>query len=122
MPLNLMRKLGPQTTTERGFPLVQFEDEYGKPCQLQASSLALYEEPGTSAVWLGLEGAEPIVLARQAHLAGVKTAEMTGWVPFPIPSEVSLHTRMHLNREQVEALINHLQSWLVTGQFKLETE
>jgi len=39
-----------------------------------------------------------------------------GWVPYPIPSEVSLHTRMHLNREQVAALLPTLQRFVETGE------
>lgn len=40
--------------TGRGFEIIHFKDCYGKDCSLQQSSLALYEEPGTSAVWLGV--------------------------------------------------------------------
>ena len=41
-------------TTPRGFEYIEFDDRYGEKCQLQQSSLAEYEQPGTSAVWLGL--------------------------------------------------------------------
>ena len=41
--------------TERGFELVAFIDRYGKQCSLQQSSLAEYESPGSSAVWLGID-------------------------------------------------------------------
>lgn len=51
-----------------------------------------------------------------SHL-GVDTAERTGWVPYPIPPGVSMTTRMHLDREQVAALILHLQSWLDNDSF-----
>ena len=40
-------------TIERGFELINFRDAYGAFCSLQQSSLAEYEPPGTSAVWLG---------------------------------------------------------------------
>lgn len=42
-----------ESRTGRGFELVEFNDYYGKPCSLQQSSLALFEPPGSSAVWLG---------------------------------------------------------------------
>lgn len=109
--------LGPVARTARGFELLEFKDRYGTPCSLQASSLAEYEKPGTSAVWLGTDDAAPKVLASQARSLGVDTAERTGWVPYPIPPEVSLTTRMHLDREQVAALIKHLQSWLDNDSF-----
>jgi hypothetical protein len=57
------------------------------------------------------------VLASQARSLGVDTAERTGWVPYPIPPEVRFTTRMHLDREQVAALIRHLQSWLDNDSF-----
>lgn len=81
-----VKRLGDQTRTERGFALVEFVDSYGVKCSMQASSLAEYEQPGTSAIWLGSEGA----------------------------------ARMHLKRNQVEALANHLEAWLEsdTGDFE----
>lgn len=47
------RLLGEVKSTGRGFELVEFNDHYGTPCTLQQSSLAVYTQPGTSAVWLG---------------------------------------------------------------------
>lgn len=41
--------------TSRGFELIEFVDYYEMRCDLQASSLAEYEQPGTTAVWLGPE-------------------------------------------------------------------
>jgi hypothetical protein len=99
--------------------LIEFKDHYRTPCSLQASSLAIYEQPGTSAIWLGCDDAQPQVLATKAASVGVETTDTTGWVPYPIPKDVMLTTRMHLNREQVKALIGHLYAWLdsETGQF-----
>lgn len=107
-----MKQLGTPTKTERGFSLVEFEDIYGLGCSLQASSVARSGQPGTSAVWLGIDAVDAKVMARDAAAVGVKTAETVGWVPFPIPDEVSISTRMHLDRDQVKALVKHLQSWL----------
>lgn len=47
-------ELGLVTRTERGFELIEFKDLYNKECSLQQSSLAIYWDPGTSAVWLGV--------------------------------------------------------------------
>ena len=41
--------------TGRGFEILTFSDRYGVECQLQQSSLAEFEPPGSSAVWLGTE-------------------------------------------------------------------
>ena len=46
----MLEKVG---TTERGFEIILFLDTYACGCSLQQSSLAEYELPGTSAVWLG---------------------------------------------------------------------
>jgi len=114
-----MKRLGPTKRTKRGFALLEFKDRYGVSCSLQASSLAEYAKPGTSAVWLGVDDPSPKVMASQAPSVGIKTAEITGWVPYQIPDCVSINTRMHLDRRQVKALIGHLQAWLEKGTFKV---
>lgn len=93
--------------THRGFAVVEFVDHYGKSCTLQKSSLATDD-----AIWLGIERAEPKILASQAAAHGVETSETTGWVPYPIPYEVSLTTRMHLTCEQVRELLPYLQKFV----------
>lgn len=110
-------ELGPTDTTERGFPIINFKDRYDDPCSLQMSSLAEYEKPGTSAVWLGRHDVKPMILASVAKKIGVKTNKTTGWIEYPIPGSVELNARMHLDREQVESLIGHLQSWLENDTF-----
>lgn len=40
--------------TERGFEIINFKDEYGLECSLQQSSLADFKQPGSSAIWLGV--------------------------------------------------------------------
>jgi hypothetical protein len=42
------------TKTEHGFELVEFKDRNGQECSLQQSSAADYQQPGSSAVWLGV--------------------------------------------------------------------
>lgn len=111
-----MKRLGRKTKTSRGFEIVHFKDYYNQECSLQQSSLALYQQHGASAVWLGIEDAKPKVLHGYASKFGIKTDAIFGWVPYPIPPEVSLNTRMHLSRGQVERLIEHLQKWLTTGK------
>lgn len=90
-------KLGVVTQTVRGFELIDFVDRYGEACSLQQSSLAIYEQPGASAVWLGCDH----------ETIHEKTGERCG-------------ARMHLDREKVAALIPHLQAWLKTGSFRIE--
>lgn len=97
--------------TNRGFALVEFEDRYGAKCSIQASSLA-----SEDAIWFGLDDAEPKIMASQAAAHGVVTTEDCGWVEYPIPDAVSLNTRMHLTREQVEALLPILQRFVETGE------
>lgn len=98
--------LGAVNHTSRGFEIVDFKDRNGVACSLQASSLADYEKPGTSAVWLGCDDANPMILLPEKGWTKVE------WLPGTIAN-----TRMHLNREQVAALITHLQAWLDRDTF-----
>jgi hypothetical protein len=95
--------LGAVEPTSRGFERIDFKDHYGVECSLQASSIAIYDKPGTSALWLGCNDANPRVLVPGQS-----------WQPVKMPADYLADTRMHLNREQVAALIAHLQSWLDT--------
>ena len=97
--------------THRGFALGKFTDLYGAKCSIQKSSLATDD-----AVWLGIDDPEPKIMASHAENYGVHTNETTGWVTYPIPDVVSLTTRMHLNREQVAALLPTLQRFVETGE------
>jgi len=119
--------LGEYKKTERGFELIEFRDAYDKACSLQQSSAigdtdGAMENPGSSFVWLGINDGEPIVMKSDAKRLGLPLppGEVSGWMPYPIPEEVQISTRMHLNREQVEGLVERLQQWLETGDFETE--
>ena len=49
--------LGRIERTDRGFQIIRFQDRNEQKCSLQMSSLADFEKPGTSAVWLGIGNA-----------------------------------------------------------------
>jgi len=117
-PRTSSKQLGPVRHTARGFQRIEFHDRSRNLCILQQSSIADYTQPGISAVYIGAAGAHPMVMASEAASVGVATTETTGWVPYPIPLNVHLTTDAHLDRNQVKALIRHLQSWLDTGSFK----
>jgi len=101
--------------TERGFGRIEFEDFYGVKCSVQKSSLAEYD-----CIWLGCNGANPQIMARDAIRLGLKPIEGgekdNGWVPFDVPDRVLMNTRMHLNREQVKALLPILKHFVKTGE------
>ena len=109
--------LGELEHTLRGFEVINFKDANGAKCHLMQSSLAEYEKPGTSAIYLGLSESTPQCLHYDAESLGVRTNQKCGWVPYPIPEKVYIPTMTHLNRKQVEALIGHLQSWLDNDTF-----
>ena len=96
--------------TERGFTVGNFKDKYGAVCSIQESSSA---EP---AIWLGVNYADPKIMASVAKTVNPETGDMTGWVKYPIPNDVLLTTRMHLSREQVAELIPLLQQFVDTGR------
>ena len=98
-------------TTNRGFGIIQFNDRYGVRCSIQKSSLATED-----AIWFGCDELDPKIMASQASRFGVNTHQTTGWVEYPIPSEVSVNTRMHLTQEQVIELLPLLQKFAETGE------
>jgi hypothetical protein len=91
--------------TERGFAIYNFEDYSGGECSLQKSSLATED-----AIWLGLDDADPVIMAKDTPEGG------TGWVKYPIPETVLLNTRMHLTRTQVKELLPILKKFVQTGE------
>jgi len=97
----------------RNFPYAEFKDRYGSQCSIQKSSLATED-----AIWLGIDNAEPKIMASKAAMFGVKTEETTGWVDYPIPSEVLLSTRMHLTITQVKDLLPILNKFVETGNIE----
>ena len=117
--------MGNVIKTSRGFEAVEFEDAYGASCSLQQSSgIGDYadslQRPGSSFVWLGVNDGEPKILKSEAEAAGLELPEgeeISGWMPYPIPDNVLITTRMHLNREQVHGLVARLNQWLSTGRF-----
>jgi hypothetical protein len=97
--------------TSRGFVIGKFKDRSGLECSIQESSLAT-----EAAIWLGVSDAKPEIMASQASQFGIVTNETTGWVPYPIPEEVLLHTRMELTVEGAKALIEALQFFVDTEE------
>ena len=119
--------LGEYKKTGRGFALIEFTDAYGYRCSLQQSSAIgddddAMDNPGSSFVWLGVDDGKPQVMKSQAKALGLTLppGEVSGWMPYPIPEEVQISTRMHLNREQVAGLVERLQRWLETGSFDVQ--
>lgn len=91
--------------TDRGFEQLTFTDAYDAPCSIQKSSLA-----DEDAIWFGLTDADPKIMAKDTVEGGV------GWVPYDIPDNVMLSTRMHLSQEQVKQLLPILQHFADTGE------
>ena len=101
-----------QTITQRGFIKLLFKDSYNKHCSLQESSNAEDDY-----IWLGIEDAEPVIMESDAIKLGLisKDIEPVGWADYPIPNEVLLTTRMHLNKEQATILGLKLLHFGTTG-------
>lgn len=99
--------------TQRGFDFVEFEDHNGVNCSLQKSSLATED-----AIWLGVNDADPQIMAKDAAAHGIETEETVGWVPYPVPDAVLLKTRMHLTQEQVRQLLPYLNCFALTGRLE----
>jgi hypothetical protein len=91
--------------TNRGFDLIEFEDLYDMKCSIQKSSLATDD-----AIWFGIDDIEPKIMAKDTPEGGV------GWVPYPIPDNVYISSRMHLTRDQVKELLPILKHFVKTGE------
>jgi len=81
----------------RGFELGEFVDEYGIKCSIQKSSLATDD-----CIWLGVDDPQP--------------QQGPPWKPYRLPANVVMHTRMHLTRDQVAALLPLLHRFVQTGE------
>src|SRR5690606_10761686 len=92
--------------TQRGFIKGEFKDLYGSECSIQKSSLATDD-----AIWIGVNDAKPMIMVSDAKKLGMTTQENNGWCDYPVPEEVHFTTRMHLNKEQVEALLPLLKKF-----------
>lgn len=79
--------------TNRGFELLQFYDRYNELCDIQRSSLETED-----AIWLGNHNASPKIMASKTPQGG------TGWVDYPLSTDVLIHHRMHLTRKQCISL------------------
>lgn len=96
-----------KTKTGRGFALANFKDRNGRECSIQKSSIATEE-----CIWLG---------ANKIELKEFKAFE--GWKDRPEFDNDSstenyfvANNRMHLNQEQVIALLPMLQKFAETGE------
>jgi len=77
--------------TARGFPYAKFVDRYGQQCSIQISSLA-----DDRCIWLGSDEEQ------KRH---------------PVTGEL-LTTRMHLNQDDVRALLPLLERFVETGELE----
>ena len=98
-------------TTNRGFTINYFEDDYGEICSLQQSSSV---EPH---IWLGIHGADPKLMCSDARKLGLPYAKNeNGWQSFEIPEEVFINTRMHLTKKQARKLAVKLLKFGLFGK------
>ena len=101
--------------TSRGFSYSEFEDVYGQKCSIQKSSSAFDD-----CIWLGVDDANPQIMASEAYDLGIETNEKTGHISFPFPKEVHFSTRMHLSRDKVKMLLPNLINFAKTGELVKE--
>lgn len=100
-----------KTKTNRGFKLTKFTDLYDNECSIQESSLATDD-----AIWVGIDDANPVIMESDARRLGIEKPAADGWVKYPIPYAVIMHTRMHLTRKMVAKLLPVLQKFVDTGE------
>jgi hypothetical protein len=121
------KPIGTFLRTSRGFDIVEFKDANGEPCSVQQSSAATVEGDDTNGqgfLWIGINDAKPQILKTKAETMGLPLppGEVSGWMPYPVPDDVLMTTRMHLNEHQVRALVARLNRWLDSGSLKIKGE
>ena len=97
--------------THRGFTIQKFTDRKNTQCSIQQSS-----DEATPAIWLGVDFANPKIMASDAKRLGVVTDKTTGIINYPLPPQVDLTTRMHLTQDQVKAILPTLIKFVETGE------
>ena len=97
------------TKTIREYRLGQFKDQKGIACSIQESSLAT--EP---CIWFGISGAKVGVLPSISGKPGWEEINLADYIPGG--RAISITDRMHLNQEQVAALLPLLQHFAETGE------
>jgi hypothetical protein len=98
------------TYTYRGFAVISFEDRNGNRCSLQKSSVATDD-----LIWLGCDEIGLKKFTPGRSWSDVPTEDN------PATGEMYVaNTRMHLTREQVGALLPHLQAFVETGDIEAD--
>jgi len=88
-------------TTQRGFGIYKFTDNYGEKCSIQKSSSAMEDR-----IWLGIDDPKLTVFENE---------DMGKYLVVDMPKNFSVSTRMHLNRNQVRELLPLLDNFVETG-------
>lgn len=95
-----------------------FKDDYDVECSIQQSSSV---DPH---LWLGVHRPEAIIQFKDSEALGLGLQKQNpecneyGWCDYPIPKEVFIGGRMHLNREQAKQLAKKLSYFARTGKLK----
>lgn len=97
-----------KSKTNRGFKLFKFTDTHNSECSIQESSVFGH-------IWLGISDLAPQVMAIHAKRLGIHTTETTGFIPYHIPEEVVMRTRVHIDKKLAKKLIPILQKFIDTG-------
>jgi len=87
--------------TQRGFVKGEFVDTYGNKCSIQKSSNM------DTSIWLGID---------KPKLTVFENESMGKYIVTELPRNWDVDSRMHLNQEQVKALIPILQNFVKTGE------
>lgn len=101
--------------TARGFELQYFKDDYDEICSIQESSAW---EPH---IWLGVHDPKASIRYKDAISLGLNLEKKypetneEGWCDYPIPDDVLISSRMHLNQEQAKELADKLLYFYETG-------
>ncbi|MCR5224919.1 MAG: hypothetical protein K6C34_02445 [Alphaproteobacteria bacterium] len=106
--------------TARGFEVKHFKDTYDLDCSIQESSSAEEEK-----IWLGVHNAPIKIMVKDIDAFRAcniipEGANAHSWCTVELPEEALVESRMHLNQEQAQWLIDELQYFVDNGYLKEE--
>lgn len=105
-----------KTTTERGFPLVTFQDSNGNECSVQISSALDIDGGFQYKLWAGCSN---LFVREWVQSPGEQYGR---WVDFPLPKTQVSNVRMHLGRESATTLRDLLNAYIESEGVSLETK
>ena len=105
-----------KSKTQRGFTVIDFQDDYDVNCNIQISSAV---EPH---IWLGIPRPRISIMWKDAKELGLNLTKkypetnQNRWCDYPVPKEALIESRMHLTKKQSLKIAIKLFKFAILGR------